>query len=195
MIFDEGNEITVKIKGNIEDLHELLKRRGYKIEKEFYIDDSYFVPINLKIKEMKVRDILAKAVIVRQFDYKDKVNKTITFKKKIIDKNGDIINQETIDCDIIDIDSAKELLNAIEYKEIMNIKEKDIVYKKGKIKFAIKDIVNGEKLIEIETRDTIGLRNIQELKQTISEMNIPIETDDYFIKKAEIELRKVMEDL
>ncbi len=195
MIFDEGNEITVKIKGNIEDLHELLKRRGYKIEKEFYIDDSYFVPINLKIKEMKIRDIIAKAVIVRQFDYKDKVNKTITFKKKIFDKNGDIINQETIDCDIIDIDSSKKLLNAIEYKEIMNIKEKDIVYKKDNLEFAVKDIINGEKLIEIETRDTIGLRNIQELKQTISEMNIPIETDDYFIKKAEIELIKVMEDL
>lgn len=195
MCFDEGNEITVRIKGNIKDLYRLLIERGYKIEKEFCIDDSYFVPINLKIKEMKVRDILAKAVIVRRFDYKDIVNKTITFKNKKFNKNGDIINQETINCSILDIDSAKELLKAIEYKEIMSIKEKDKVYKKGNIEFAIKDIENGEKLIEMETKNTIGLRNINELKQTISEMDIPIETDDYFIKKAEIELRKVMEDL
>ena len=128
MVFDEGNEITVRIKGNIEDLYGLLKERGYKIEKEFCINDSYFVPINLRIKEMETRDILAKAVIVRRFDYKDKVNKTITFKKKMFDQNGDLINHETINCDIIDIDSAKELLNAIEYKEIMSIKEKDKVY-------------------------------------------------------------------
>lgn len=195
MVFDEGNEITVRIKGNIEDLYGLLKERGYKIEKEFCINDSYFVPINLRIKEMEARDILAKTVIVRRFDYKDKVNKTITFKKKMFDQNGDIINQETINCDIIDIDSAKELLNAIEYKEIMSIKEKDKVYKKDNLEFSVKDIINGEKLIEIETKNTIGLRNIQELKQTINEMDIPIETDDYFIKKAEIELRKIMEDL
>ena len=46
----------------------------------------------------------------------------MTYKKKNIASNGDIISQQNIDCDISNINDGKKFLNAIGYKEIMNIK-------------------------------------------------------------------------
>ena len=43
------------------------------------------------------------------------------------------------------------MFEAIEYYKIMNIVENDIVYGKGDFEIAIKDIYNGDNLIEIET--------------------------------------------
>ena len=75
----------------------------------------------------------------------------------------------------------------------MNIKEKDIVYEKDGLKLAIKDIENGESLIEVETvKDNQKLDTIEKLKAVINELQIPIDTNDYFVKKAEIELKKIL---
>lgn len=42
------------------------------------------------------------------------------------------MNQESVNCDILEIEDAKKLLKAIGYKEIMNIKEDNVVYEKDK---------------------------------------------------------------
>jgi len=194
MSLKESNEITVKIKGKIEDLYSTLEEQNYTIKEKFNMDDSYFVPKDLKLDEMTEREILAKAILIRKITRENgiKITKCITFKIKEFNSNGDILRQEAINCDVVSIEDAKRLLSAIGYFEIMNIKENDIVYKKGEVSFAIKDIENGDNLIEIETEDKDGFRTIEELKETINKLNIPIEKDNYFVKKAEIELRKIL---
>ena len=191
---EDNNEITVKIKGSIEDLYKTLEKRNYKIVDKFYLDDTYFIPDNIETKEMTTRDILSKAIIIRNIknDMYKRNNKVITYKRKRFDENGNILKQEAFNCEIINIDDAKKILTAIGYKEIMNIKENDLVYEKNSIELAIKDIVNGDNLIEIETKDIEGFRTIEELKQTINTLDIPIEKDNYFVKKAEIELSKIL---
>ena len=72
----------------------------------------------------------------------------------------------------------------------MNIKENDVVYEKDGFQLAIKDIKNGDNLIEIETEETKDLDSIEKLIQKVNEIEIPIYTDNYFVKKAEIELEK-----
>ena len=73
------------------------------------------------------------------------------------------------------------------------LKEKAIVYEKDGLKLAIKEIENGDNLIEIETeKDNPELNSIDKLKEKISELQIPVDTNDYFIKKAEIELKKFL---
>ena len=74
----------------------------------------------------------------------------------------------------------------------MNIYEEDIVYEKDGFQLAIKDIKNGEKLIEVETEESEELNTIDKLIKKINEINIPIYTDNYFVKKAEIELDKIL---
>ena len=49
------------------------------------------------------------------------------------------------------MEQGKAFIESLGYKEIITIKENAIVYGKGKLKLAIKDVVNGDNLIEIET--------------------------------------------
>ena len=66
------------------------------------------------------------------------------------------------------------------------------MYEKDGFQLAIKDIKNGEKLIEVETEESEELNTIDKLIKKINEINIPIYTDNYFVKKAEIELDKIL---
>ena len=74
----------------------------------------------------------------------------------------------------------------------MNIKENDIIYYKNKSELAIKFIENSDILIEIETEPNTEWDSIEKIKTIISEIDIPIEKDRYFIKKAENELNKIL---
>ncbi|MFR8233307.1 MAG: hypothetical protein ACLVA2_02700 [Clostridia bacterium] len=194
MSLKESNEITVKIRMELNRFYELLENKGYSISYKFSMDDTYFIPENLKIKTMTSREILSKAILVRDIinETENRRKKKITFKKKQIDKEGNILKQEAINCDVLEVEDAKKLLKEIGYIEIMNIKEDDVVYEKDGFQLAIKDIKNGDNLIEIETEDNEELNTINKIKQKILKEEIPIYTDNYFVKKAEIELDKVL---
>ena len=69
-----------------------------------------------------------------------------------------------------------------------------MVYKNGQLELAIKDVKNGDKLIEVETEESEELNTIDKLIRKVNELDIPIYTDNYFVKKAEIELDKVLKD-
>ena len=58
MSISKENEITVKIKGSLENLNKILKEKGLKITNKFTIDDTYFVPETLNLEQMKTREIL-----------------------------------------------------------------------------------------------------------------------------------------
>lgn len=194
MSLKENNEITVKIKGSLNEFYKIIEEKDFKIAHKFSMNDAYFIPETLNLNKISTREILSKAILVREIKGKTsgKIIKKITFKIKNFDDNGNILSQEAVNCDIIDIEDAKKLLKAIGYREVMCIKENDIVYEKDGLQLAIKDIKNGHNLIEIETEDNDDLNTIDKLIQRINKLDIPIYTDNYFVKKAEIELDKVL---
>lgn len=190
-----NNEITVKIKCEINELYKILEEKGFLITDKFSLNDTYLIPEKLKIETMSTREILSHAVIIRNIvqEMPYKVTNKITFKKKEFDSEGNILNQVATSCEIKDIEEAKRLFYAIGYREIMNVKENDLVYGKDGFELAIKNIQNGEKLIEIETvENNEELNTIEKLKSKVVSIEIPIYTDNYFVKKAEIELNKIL---
>ena len=72
----------------------------------------------------------------------------------------------------------------------MNLKESDLIYYKDKLELAIKFIENSSTLIEIETDE--NFETIGELKKLVVNLEIPIEKDNFFVKKAENELNKIL---
>lgn len=190
----ESNEITVKIKCDLNEFYDILKDKGFKVIDKFSMDDTYFIPKEIDLDKMSTRDILSKAVLVRDIVGKvsNRRTKKITYKIKNFDEHGNILSQRAVNCDILNIEDAKKLLKAIGYKEVMNIKEDDIVYEKDKLQLAIKDIHNGDNLIEIETTEDKDLDTVEKLIKRINEIEIPIYTDNYFVKKAEEELDKIL---
>jgi len=190
-----SNEITVRLKCSKEEIYKILEQKNFKIVDNFTLDDTYFIPKDLNTKFMNSREVLSKAILVRVVtDSKTKTKSIkLTFKNKQIDDKGNILNQSKVDCDILDAETGKSFMEAIGYKKLMNIKENDISYGKDGLQMAIKDIENGDLLMEVETVDGNGeLDTIEKIKQKISKLQIPIDTNDYFVKKAEIELNKIL---
>lgn len=193
-----SNEITVRITCTLQEMCNILKNKGFSIVDKYNLEDIYYTKKDVHISKENAREILKKCVLIRkvtQFipqDFKKSYTELkLTLKNKQIDNDGTIIKQEKIECKIKDIEQGKEFIKALEYKELMTIKEKDIVYEKGHLKLAIKDIENGENLIEIETiEDNSDFDTTDKLIKKINELKIPINTEDYYVKKAEIELKK-----
>ena len=194
MSLKESNEITLKIKCELNEFYKIIEEKGFKIIDEFSMDDTYFVPKEVDLDKTDIRDTLSKALLVRDIIGKmsNKRTKLITFKIKNFDEAGNILNQESINCNILEIEDAKKLLKVIGYKEIMNIKENDVVYEKDGFQLAVKNIKDGDNLIEIETEENNEIDTIEKLIQKVNKMGIPVYTDDYFVKKAEIELEKIL---
>ena len=193
----QENEITMKVNCGISELCKILEDKGFKVVDRFTMNDIFMIPNTLKskIKELTSREILKDAILIRDIENQSKENKNkkITFKKKEFNKNGDILNQESINCDIFNIDEAVNFFQAINYYEIMNIIESDIVYGKEDFEIAIKDIKNGENLIEVETvSNNDNIDTIEKLKTQIINLQIPVDTSNFFVKKAEIELDKII---
>ena len=193
----QENEITMKVNCGISELCKILEDKGFKVVDRFTMNDIFMIPNTLKskIKELTSREILKDAILIRDIEnqFKENRNKKITFKKKEFNKNGDILNQESINCDIFNIDEAVNFFQTINYYEIMNIIESDIVYGKEDFEIAIKDIKNGENLIEVETvSNNDNIDTIEKLKTQIINLQIPVDTSNFFVKKAEIELDKII---
>ena len=194
MSLKESNEITLKIKCELNEFYKIIEEKGFKIIDEFSMDDTYFIPKEVDLDKTDIRDTLSKALLVRDIIGKmsNKRTKLITFKIKNFDEAGNILNQESINCNILEIKDAKKLLKVIGYKEIMNIKENDVVYEKDGFQLAVKNIKDGDNLIEIETEENDEIDTIEKLIQKVNKTGIPVYTDDYFVKKAEIELEKIL---
>lgn len=193
-----GNEITVKISCSLQEMYNILESKGFSIIDKYNLEDIYYINKDIDIKKQAIREILKKYILIRkvtQFIPDDFIKSytvlELTLKSKNIASDGIIISQDKKDCQIQDIKQGKEFIEALGYKNLMTIKERAIVYGKGKLKLAIKDIENSEKLIEIETIDNDPeFDTTEKLKEKLNELQIPINTNDYFVKKAEIELKK-----
>ena len=190
MSVKEENEITIKITCSNEQLIKHLTDKGFCEGRKFTLDDYYLIPKDLKLDDLTTRDILSKAVIIRYIVDDGKIIQKITFKKKDINSNGEILSQKAINCDVLNYKAGINLFNELGYYQIMNIKESDIIYYKDKLELAIKFIENSNTLIEIETDD--NFKTIVELKQLVTELEITIEKGNYFVKKAENELNKIL---
>ena len=195
-----SNEITVRITCSLQEMYNILQNKGFKITDKYNLEDTYYIKEDIDIKKQPIKEIFNKYILIRnitQFrpdNFVDSYNiLKMTLKIKNIESDGTITNQCKKDCQIYDMGQGKAFLTNLGYKNIMTIKEKAIVYEKDGLKLAIKEIENGDNLFEIETeKDNPELNSIDKLKEKISELQIPVDTNDYFIKKAEIELKKFL---
>lgn len=195
-----SNEITVKIKCSLDEMYNILKNKEFNIVDKYNLEDIYYIKKDCNVKEQLISKLLERYILIRKItqfvpsEFKDSYNiNLLVLKNKDIALDGTIKNQQKKECEIQSIEQGKEFIEALGYKQLIVIREKTLVYGKGELKLAIKDIENGENLIEIETVENFPeLDSIEKIKQKINELQIPIDTNDYFVKKAEIELKKIL---
>lgn len=191
MGFKGENEITVKVQCSEDELKRILTNDKFVLNNEYYAKDIFMIPKDIDIFKVTTRESLSKSIILREFQgiSGDKHKMKITFKHKKINEKGEILKQDAINCEVLNIQDAKNIFDCIGYKEIMTIKEKHFSYYKGDFKIIVKILPENNILIEAETNKKY--RTVEKLKKEINNTNIPFDNSNYFVKKAEEELEKI----
>lgn len=187
-----GNEITVLVTSDFDTLKKKLDEHSFKVTDEFEIDDTYMIDKNISLDDLSNLEIISKCILVREI--KD-VKKALLFKKKKYAPNGDILEQSKVECPVDDIDKAKAFMEAINYKTLFRAYAKCIAYCNEKSELLVQIVNDDYILIEHEDKpDYVDktYNSIEEVKEDLLQYDLPIDTSNFFVKKAEIELKKVL---
>lgn len=179
-------EITVLVNDDYDRLHKKLTKQGFKIAEKYQLNDVYLIPNDIDIYENPVLELLKKCVLVR--DFVDIVKK-IVYKHKVFDKEGKILEQGKVECEIKDVNSAVELFKRIGYREFIRIFDTNIAYTNDEIEITVQ-LVN-DKYIFIEMEDKAEHINstfdsIEAMINEFEKLDIDYDKSNYYVKKAEL---------
>ena len=185
------NEITVEVDTDLKTLIKLLETQGFKLKEEYDLNDIYM--INKNDREDDYLSMLNKCILIRDIIEKDKETKMLTYKYKEYNQNKEITKQGKIKCKIDSIENSKLLFEKLNFEELIRINDHMLVYATNEDELVIQN-VNGKHIyIEIESKCNYTGKeygSIDEMKEVISKYSIPIKGNNYFAKKAEIELKE-----
>ena len=186
------NEITVSVNCDYETLRQVLESKGFEIKEEYHINDNYMIDRNIDLTSLPNLEILKKCVLVREIEG---IKKVLLYKYKKYAENGDILEQAKIECPVTDTDKAVAFMKAINYDSLFTIYDRCIVFANGEAELIVEQVNDEYLFIEMETKgDYIDrtFSSTDELKEEIGKYGLPIDTSNYFVKKAEIMLKKVL---
>lgn len=193
-----NNEVTLRIRGNIDEFKKVLKEKGYVETEHFILYDTFMIPESLEIEKLSAREIISKAIIIRKVEdiANNEIRRDVSYKMKKFNDKGEILEQKSTRLKVFDCEEAQRFMQAIGYKKLMNITEEDYGYKKDEIIITTKDVKNGDKMIEMETQfDNKNLNTVEKLIKKLKMEELPLDFEDCFVKKAEVELNKLYKEL
>ena len=178
------NEITVKVNTTYDKLHDILLKNNFIIKEEYTVKDTYMINKEINITELNDLEVLKQCILVR--DVVD-IEKSLVYKNKEYDSDGNIIKQSKIKCPILDIDKGIKFMEEINYIKLFNIIDKCIVYVNNDNELVVELVNDKYVFIELESNPeyinkkyTCYLYMINELNS----YNLPIDKTNYFVKKA-----------
>ena len=189
MKFEE--EITVEVACSLKQLNLQLKKFGFEEIEQYDIKDIYM--LDKRHKQENTLALLDHCVLIRDIIEPDKEKKQIEYKYKEYSKNGEILKNVKVNCKIESIEDAKKLLEYMQYEELLRINDHLIVYANQVDEIAVQLVNDKYIYIEIEQachRIDRVYNGIEEMKNVITKYAIPIKENNYYVKKAEIELRE-----
>ena len=187
------NEVTVEVMCSLEELKLILEKNNFKLVEEYDVKDIYM--INKEIKSDDSRELLKNCILIRDIIEENKNTKKITYKYKEYDENNEIIKQGKLDCNVESVESAQKLLEVMNYEELIRINDHLLIYMNEEDELAVQLVNDKHIYIEVEEfSDRLNKQysSLEEMKNVFSKYNIPIKDDDYFVKKAEIEIKEKM---
>ena len=141
-------EITVKVFDSVEKTKDILARQGLKIVDTYSTKDIYLSQdINLS---QSIESVLNKSVILRQIITHSKVIKKIVHKNKVYDGNT-LLYEDKINLKCEDLENAKLLFEALDFKELVIVQYDSFVYQKGGLELSFQNVKDLGLLLEIES--------------------------------------------
>lgn len=178
------NEITVKVNTTYDKLHDILLKNNFIIKEEYTVKDTYMINKEINITKLNDLEVLKKCILVR--DVVD-IEKSLVYKNKEYDSEGNIIKQSKIKCPILDIDKGIKFMEEINYIKLFNIIDKCIVYVNNDNELVVELVNDKYILIELESNPEYINKKYTCYLDMINELNsynLPIDKTNYFVKKA-----------
>lgn len=185
------NEITVEVDIDLSSLIELLEKNKFNLMEVYDLNDIYL--INKNDKENDYLSMLNKCVLIRDIIEKNKETKVLTYKYKEYNNLKEIKKQSKINVYIDNVENMKLLLEKLNFEELIRINDHMLVYANDTDELVIQNVNNKHIYIEIEDKCNYAnkfYKSIEEMKKVITKYAIPIKNNEYFVKKAEIELNE-----
>ena len=186
------NEITVEVDTSLEKLISILESKGFKLKETYDLNDIYL--INRNDKKGDYLSMLNKCGLIRDIIEENEEIKMLTYKYKEYNRNKEITKQGKVKVKIDDINNSKLLFEKLGFEELIRINDHMMVYATDKDELVIQCVNNKHIYIEIEDECRYADRlynSIEEMKNVVIDNNIPIKDNNYFVKKAEIELQEI----
>lgn len=141
-------EITVKVFDSVEKTKDILARQGLKIIDTYSTKDIYLSQdTNLS---QSIESVLNKSVILRQIVTPSKVIKKIVHKNKVYD--GDtLLYEDKINLKCEDLENAKLLFEALDFKELVIVQYDSFVYQKESLELSFQNVKDLGLFLEIES--------------------------------------------
>lgn len=154
-------EITVKVFDSVEKTKDILARQGLKIVDTYSTKDIYLSQdTNLS---QSIESVLNKSVILRQIVTPSKVIKKIVHKNKVYD--GDtLLYEDKINLKCEDLENAKLLFEALDFKELVIVQYDSFVYQNGGLELSFQNVKDLGLLLEIES-DKKNLESEEDVMQ------------------------------
>lgn len=178
------NEITVKVNTTYDKLHDILLKNNFIIKEEYTVKDTYMINKEIDISKLNDLEVLKQCILVR--DVVD-IEKSLVYKNKEYDSEGNIIKQSKIKCPILDIDKGIKFMEEINYIKLFNIIDKCIVYVNNDNELVVELVNDKYILIELESNPEYINKKYTCYLDMINELNsynLPIDKTNYFVKKA-----------
>lgn len=178
------NEITVKVNTTYDKLHDILLKNNFIIKEEYTVKDTYMINKEINITELNDLEVLKQCILVR--DVVD-IEKSLVYKNKEYDSDGNIIKQSKIKCPILDIDKGIKFMEEINYIKLFNIIDKRIVYVNNDNELVVELVNDKYVFIELESNPEYINKKYTCYLDMINELNsynLPIDKTNYFVKKA-----------
>lgn len=187
------NEITVLVNSELNDIKEHLSDLGFKVMEEYCVNDIYMINKCYVDNEHSL-ELLKKCVLIRNVIDESGSRKFLTYKYKEYNDKEEIIKQGKINVKVDSIDNSRKLLEALNFEKLISINDNLTVYSNGVDEIVLQCVNNKHIYIEIEDKCNYidkKYNSIEEMIDVIKKYNIPIKDDNYFVKKAYIELSEV----
>lgn len=189
------NEITVEVDTNLDNLILLLTKHNFKLKEKYNCKDIYMIHKSEKINSNYL-ELLKKCVLVRNLILSSGEKKLLTYKYKEYDEYKNIIRQAKLNLNVDDINTLVEILKLVDFKELIKINDDILVYSNDIDEINIQCVNNKHIYIEIESKCNYinKIYKTIDMKNVIKKYNIPIKGENYFVKKAENELKETYQN-
>ena len=162
-------EITVEVFDEFEDLKQKLVDLGFEMIEEVDMQDFYVSgKTMIELQKCNYQELINNSFLLRNI----RDNTKIIFKKKELDKNGDVIAEEKYHCGVNNLEDALNVFKMSNLNVWCELKQHMSVFKREDITFLVQQVEGLGTFIEYEEdEDMRGLTAEEKIKAMLENLN------------------------